>query len=199
MVALWRSRGAIDGVRDALLAPELIEEAMRAYERELADYRANAVRQRAQLERELADIEGRLDRQLDLYETNVITKEKLIERIDGLETRAAVIKRELAEAEAPTTYTLHPRAVDRYRELVGSLHAALADDDALAAREAFRGLLDRVVFIPMEGKGQFQLELHGRIAALLEPQKPKTPQTGLTACGVMVGAGTGFEPVTFRL
>ena len=50
---------------------------MRAYERELADHRSKAVKQRAGLERELAETEGRLNRQLDLYETNVITKEKL--------------------------------------------------------------------------------------------------------------------------
>lgn len=37
---------------------------MRAYARELADHRANAVRLRAQLERELAEIEGRLNRQV---------------------------------------------------------------------------------------------------------------------------------------
>jgi hypothetical protein len=119
-----------------------------AYARELPTIGAHAVTQRAQLERELAETEGRLDRQLDLYETNVITKAKLKERIDDLETRAAAIKRELAESEAPTTYTLHPRAADRYRELVGRLHVALADDVAQAAREAFRGLPDRVVFVP---------------------------------------------------
>ncbi len=191
-------RRVLDGVRDALLAPAVIDEAMRAYEREVADYRLNAVKHRSQLERELAETEGKLDRQLDLYENNVITKEKLKERIDGLEDRIAAIRREIAQSAVPTTYTLHPRAVDRYRELIGRLHAALADDDAQAAREAFRGLLDRVVFIPDEGKGQFQVELHGRLAALLEPQKSKTPQA-MTACEVMLGAGTGFEPVTFRL
>ncbi len=141
---------------------------------------------------------GRLNRQLDLYETNVITKEKLKERIEGPETRAAAIKRELAASDAPTTYTLRPRAMDRYKELIGGLHAALEGDDALAAREAFRGMLDRVVFMPGNGKGEFQLELYGRLAALLEPQKTKTPQA-IAACEVMVGAGTGFEPVTFRL
>ena len=168
------------------------------YARELADHRANAVRHRAQLERDLAETEGRLNRQLDLYETNVITREKLKERIDGLETRAAAIRNELAASEVPTTYTVHPRAVDLYREIVGRLHSALADDDAQAAREAFRGLLDGVTFIPGNGKGQFQLELHGRLAALLEAPNAKTPQA-ITACGVMVGAGIGFEPMTFRL
>ena len=191
-------RRVLVGVRDALLAPALIEEAMRAYERELADHRSNALRQRSQLERELTDVEGKLDRQLDLYEGNVITKDKLKERICGLEDRAAAIKRELAGSEAPTSYTLHPRAVERYKELVGQLHSALAEEDAQAAREAFRGLLDGVVFTPGVGKGEFQLELHGRLAALLVPQTHKTPQA-MTACGVKLGAGTGFEPVTFRL
>ena len=133
-------RRVLEGVRDALLAPALIDEAMRAYERELADHRSKAVKQRAGLERELAETEGRLNRQLDLYETNVITKEKLKERIDGLESRAAAIKRELAQSDAPTTYTIHPRAVDRYKDLIGRLHTALAGEDALAAREAFRGV-----------------------------------------------------------
>ena len=85
-------RRVLDGVRDALLDRALIEEAMRAYGEELASQRANAIRRRAKLESELTEIEGRLNRQLDLYETNVISKEKLRERIDGLEAREAAIK-----------------------------------------------------------------------------------------------------------
>ena len=191
-------RRVLDGVRDALLDRALIEEAMRAYGEELASQRANAIRRRAKLESELTEIEGRLNRQLDLYETNVISKEKLRERIDGLEAREAAIKAELAETEAPVAYTLHPRAVDRYRGLVDQLHTALAADDAQAAREAFRGLLDRVVFMAGKGKGEFSLELHGRLAALLDPQQNTPPET-FRKGALTVGAGTGFEPVTFRL
>ena len=45
-------------------------------------------------------------------------------------------------------------------------HDWLADDDAQAVREAFRGLLDRVVFHPLPERGAFELELHGCLGAL---------------------------------
>ncbi len=118
--------------------------------------------------------------------------------MEGLEAKRDQLAEGLRNCEAPPAYNVHPRAVDHYRRLVERLHIVLADNDAQGVRDAFRGLLDRVVFIPQEGRGQFELELHGRLGALLTKQQNTLP--GVTEEGAfMLGAGTGFEPVTFRL
>ena len=73
-------------------------------------------------------------------------------------------------------------------------------------------MIDRVDFIPIEGLGKFQLEVHGSLAALLalgHARNAENPTAGshgvsvdqslTSGCEVMLGAGAGFEPATFRL
>ena len=51
-----------------------------------------------------------------------------------------------------------------------------------------------MAFIRLEGLGRFDLRVQGKLAALLEVSKEAAGGSGR-----FVGAGTGFEPVTFRL
>jgi hypothetical protein len=73
-------------------------------------------------------------------------------------------------------------------------------------------LIDQVVFIPVEGLGKFELEIQGKLARLLRisgaagSQTAKSPAASGDGafenphrCEVLVGAGAGFEPATFRL
>ena len=189
----------LQGVRDHLMQPQVIEHAMRAYQEEVTAGNEQAIRRKSSVERSLNDVEGRLERLLDAYERDVIGIETFRERASGIEAKRDALRAELAGLETPETYSIHPRAVDHYRRLVEALHATLAENDAATAREAFRGLLDRVVVIPANGGTRaFELEIHGRLAALLSTNKNTLP--GRTEKGaVVMGAGTGFEPVTFRL
>ena len=56
-----------------------------------------------------------------------------------------------------------------------------------------RKLIERVDFTPLPEQRAFALRVHSRLADLLGISE------GSGDCGVSVGAGTGFEPVTFRL
>lgn len=94
-------------------------------------------------------------------------------------------------------------------------HGRFRDSDLLRQlfeRTELRKLIDRVDFIPLEGLGKFQLEVHGSLAALLalgQARNAKNPtaeghgvsadQSLTSGCEVMLGAGAGFEPATFRL
>ncbi len=54
-----------------------------------------------------------------------------------------------------------------------------ASDDGEEVRSELRKLIERVAFIPLEGLGKFQLEVHGSLAALLalgETGQQKPPQ-----------------------
>jgi len=48
----------------------------------------------------------------------------------------------------------------------------------------------------LAGLGKFDLEVHGKLKALLGVAERASRSS---TCEVVVGAGTGFEPVTFRL
>jgi hypothetical protein len=69
--------------------------------------------------------------------------------------------------------------------------------------EAVRGLIEQVVVRPLaEGKG-LEIELIGEIAAMVSLGHGVMPRRAsdrvLFARSMKVVAGTGFEPVTFRL
>ncbi len=88
---------------------------------------------------------------------------------------------------------LHPRAAEHYRDIVENLSRALEGDDAGEVRYTFRNLIGRINFKPLSGLGNFDLEVHGKLAAILSISEK------VANCEVIVGAGIGFEPMTFRL
>ena len=104
---------------------------------------------------------------------------------------------------------LHPNLAQIYRAKVADLQAALHDPaDGHAALEAARGLIERVVIHPGAAGEGFEIELTGELAAMLglgmEPGRGGLTQRSaaghdLFLSSVKVVAGTGFEPVTFRL
>ena len=59
-----------------------------------------------------------------------------------------------------------------------------------------RALIERVEFRPARGLGKFGLGVSGKHQALVLPERASAVLTD--SMGSM-GAGTGFEPVTFRL
>ena len=137
----------------------------------------------------------------------------LQQKLDTLEARKAELTR-LIETAGISLPLLHPNLAETYRERVTDLHAALTrEDGGTAALEAVRALIERVEISGGElgdAAGQPKIVLTGAIAAMvglaLEPGSRASKSalggagvSGLFASSVMVVAGTGFEPVTFRL
>ena len=83
-----------------------------------------------------------------------------------------------------------------YRDQVAGLHRALSDPEVRAeATEILRGLIDRIA---VQGdKDGHQVVLTGDIVKLLALPGAQVPSSFESS--VKVVAGTGFEPVTFRL
>ena len=106
-----------------------------------------------------------------------------------------------AEPSAPTLF--HPRLAQVYREKVEDLLDAYTNEASRAqAQETIRRLIERIVLTPVNGK--LQVEMTGDLAAMLtinqERGRKKAPKrTAAEALQVKLVAGTGFEPVTFRL
>ena len=121
----------LDGLRQRLLAPELIEEFFAAYHDEVNRARRHATAARAGKERELAEVKRRLEKLIEGYRAS-----GLRQRLDELEARRAALEQEL-EADPPSPVRLHRNLAQVYRSRVERLQEALADP-----RDPRRGVRD---------------------------------------------------------
>jgi site-specific DNA recombinase len=202
----------LDGIAAKLLAPEAIAAAVSTAQLEATERQHQTLRARAPMEKELAEIARKLERAQTMCMDGAIEIEELKARSAPLKVRRAELQALLAEVAEPAVLSLHPGVVEAYRRMAEQLREAMDGADGEPAREAIRSLIEKVVFIPVEGLGKFDLEIQGNLARLLRisgaagGQTAKSPAArGSGAfedphrCEVLVGAGAGFEPATFRL
>ena len=129
-------------------------------------------------------------------------------------------KLEATEA-SPAPLRFHPKMAETYRDRVGTLIRGLGREEGLEeTREALRGLIEKIVLVPRSDGMGLDIDLHGALAGLLrlatgveqrqaagagkKSTNAKCPAgAGLEAVDIVeeivLVAGTGFEPVTFRL
>ena len=117
-----------------------------------------------------------------------------------LETRQDDLRLRLAADEGSARAPfLHPNLAEVYRRKVAELATLIEGGMAAEAFEAIRGLVDTITLTP-DGEG-LRVELRGELAAMLalasDSKKPGGEARLLEQ--IKVVAGTGFEPVTFRL
>ena len=88
--------------------------------------------------------------------------------------------------------SVHPNAGELYAELIGSLVEVVSDPspDADEVRSVLRKTIQRICLEPRKNESGYNLVIKGDLAALIS-------QDGQTT--LMMGAGAGFEPATFRL
>lgn len=159
-------RRVLAAVRDRLLRPEAIDAVVREVHRLVAERSRTAGADRDRLERELADVRRRADRLVDQVAEGFLSGSTVRGKILELEARATVLERELRQIDDNgKVVTLHPAAADHYRRLVDDLGAKLDGDSAaeISAREAFRQLIGKVRMIPGQARGQYELEIVGRL------------------------------------
>ena len=214
-------RRVLSGLKDRMLAPDLVAEFMRAFAEETAALQRESAGASARLSRELSDVERRLTGVLTAME-NGAWNDSLQARLTELEHRKAALTRGITEAASPApVVTLHPNAAELYRRRVAELETALAQPDiASEAAAALAALIDEVVLTPDPAAADgLAVDLHGDLALIPSLASSGSGRTGAPATGsarneklpiavagakavgsqLTMVAGTGFEPVTFRL
>ncbi len=196
-----------DALRSRMMAPDLVAELIEEFTTEWN--RAVAVNSagRDASVRELAGVERKLSGLIDAL-ADGFRAPGLQDKLSALEAKRAVLTAKL-EAPAPATPRLHPNLAQIYRDKVERLGDALkATPDSQEAIDAIRALIDRVVLTPLPTGRGFEIELIGEIAAMValgltDGGKGRAANLasdpGLFERSIKVVAGTGFEPVTFRL
>ena len=181
-------------LRQLLLAPAMVEEALREHQALTGQRRKEDRTARAKQEAELAEVKRRAARLVDQVADGILSGAAVKERLDGLELRRAELESVLAATPAKNGLVMHPAAPERFRRLVERLNEVLAQADTAerqAARESFRALIRKVVVTPLPERGRSEVTVVTELAALVSESGPDRMTT--------LGAGTGFEPVTFRL
>ena len=197
------------GLKEKLLAPNLVAAFIEEFERELklaqrqATGAARELRARMQAcERQIANVvavvsEGR-------------SNPALLKRLDQLEAELVELKGKLTTlpTQAVGEVVRLPVGAEIYRRKVESLETALQDEAIRPeAIEILRSIMERIVVTPM-AEGGLRVELYGDIARLITADEPTSASdtsktraaSGEAARAVLsVVAGVGFEPTTFRL
>ncbi len=125
----------------------------------------------------------------------------LLDRIRELEAEQDRLRQRLAEAEAPPP-DVHPNIAELFRRKVERLAEALDHpEDRREAAEALRTVIAGITLRPGAERGELHATLHGDLGTILGwlGAKASKPSSETRACMSSVVAGTGFEPVTFRL
>jgi site-specific DNA recombinase len=98
-----------------------------------------------------------------------ISREKFEEIKPDLDRRIALAEVDLARTAEPPKLDLHPEAVRAYKEVLDTLHAALASQATAKDEElmkSIRDLLKAVIVHPTLPDAPMHVELFGNLAAL---------------------------------
>jgi site-specific DNA recombinase len=189
----------LGGLRERLMAPDLFKTFAEEFTREWNQIQGALDGDLRRVTEELAQVRQRIERLVDAI-TEGTPAAAVRDRLTALEARRLALTAEQDQARQPAP-RLHPNLAEVYRAKVADLANALSKDDATEAREIVRGLIDRITLHPENDS--HRVEVRGELAAILTLAGGATPAGSRDAVSlseqIKLVAGTGFEPVTFRL
>ena len=198
----------LNGLRQHLMEPALFKEFCDEFMREVNRLRMEAGASLEAARNELVRIDRELPKLVQrVLDTDDLTTIRAYEaKMRELEARKDELDLVLADAAEPPPL-LHPRLAEIYRTQIESLSAALSRPDTREeAAEVVRSLVSAIELTPENG--ELAITLRGDLAAMLSvAANSKSAGQPVRAAGASVAhmaqaslvAGTGFEPVTFRL
>ena len=203
------------GLRRKLLRPDLITRFADAFQKELKAQQTGDGIRRTDLMSRLVETRAtiaNLTRQLEGADEQ---PRSVLRRIFELESNEDALAAELASMGEKNPVRLPANYERVYLKAVADLEDHLLSDEGPRAREAVRRLIERVVVEPGDARGgkARALQLQGDLFRMLEFAIDATagpadagvrnaqfpPHHGGEGIVTSLVAGTGFEPVTFRL
>ena len=195
------------GLKDQMMAPEIVEEAMRAYAEETN--RLNRERRSSgdAWKAELVRIEKQIRSIIEAIKAGMF-HESMKAEMDTLEARKTELNTLLADSPEDTPDIL-PSTSAIYAKKVSALTMALnRKEERQEAAETLRGLIEKISLTPGPERGEIYATLHGELGTILnwterqsvgKSTKTKNPAAYATGLSLSVVAGAGFEPAAFRL
>lgn len=176
-------RRVLEGIKQRLLAPDAIADCLAEYHAERKRLTAKVRQERQQIEKRLGAIERQINNIIDAIADGVATasmKSRLLEieaEKERLTTQLAVLM------ESSKVVELHPASIEVYRRKVAELQNALNTDegDRREAGNVIRSLVTAIEVMPLEGRGELELGVHGALAELLNLPRRKPGELPATA------------------
>jgi site-specific DNA recombinase len=196
----------LSGLKDKLLHPDLIAEFIAEFQRESQKERMQSLASRSDTERRHAKVLLAINNINAAIEDGMYHASMKAKMAD-FETERADLAARLGALPAHEAIPVHAGVVDIYTRKVANLAEALNEDLTKAeAADLLRGLIDKVILRPSaNAPNGHEIELYGELGAILSlcgnglGTNAKTHVIGVGIMQVTMVAGTGFEPVTFRL
>ncbi|CUX07597.1 recombinase family protein [Agrobacterium tumefaciens] len=197
----------LSGLQDRMMAPEIVEEAMRAYAEETN--RLNRERRSSgdAWKAELVKIEKQIRGIIEAIKAGMF-HESMKAEMDTLEARKTELNTLLADAPEDTPDIL-PSASAIYAKKISALTKALnRKEERQEAAQTLRGLIEKISLTPGPERGEIYATLHGELGTILnwterqaieKAVKTTKPAADATGLSLSVVAGAGFEPAAFRL
>ncbi len=187
----------LSGLKDRMMAPEIVEEAMRAYAEETnrlnRERRSSGDAWKAELvkiEKQIAQFVGAI--------ADGMYHPSMKDKMTGLEARKAELNTLLTDAPKDTPDIL-PSASAIYAKKVSALTKALnLKEVRQEAAETLRGLIEKISLSPGPKRGEIYATLHGELSTILnwterqvigKAAKTKNPAASATGMSVSVVAG----------
>ncbi|MFM9849736.1 MAG: hypothetical protein ACKVP3_21570 [Hyphomicrobiaceae bacterium] len=189
------------GIKGRLLAPELVEEFVREFNAEMEKHRRAIRGQSVARERNVAELNHKIGAILKAVEDGMYHSE-LKDRMAQLEAERASFAHQATDPVENVTLLVHPNVPELYRRKVTELEQLLEfGEERDEAREPIRSMIDRVVSFPasLQWPRSSPLRRDWSHPRHLCCSCGKSPIPSAPASQLSVVAGTGFEPVTFRL
>jgi site-specific DNA recombinase len=181
-------------LRERLMDPALFREFAASFVEEWNRLQADEAGDREARASELTRVGRQIDRLVDAIAEGTPAA-AVKERLAVLEARRLELDALARSSTAPAP-RLHLNLAEVYRRKVVQLADVLMKNDAAEARELVRGLVESITLAP--DSGALRIEVRGELAAILGLASGGRSESVLAEQVKMV-AGTGFEPVTFRL
>jgi site-specific DNA recombinase len=194
----------LSGMRTHLMEPGLFKEFCDEFTREVNRLRTERRTDQDGWRSELARIEKQIRGIIAAIKDGMYQSSMKVE-MEALEGRKTELTGFLADVEEPPPL-LHPNVSEIYRQRISALYENLQSEGGKTeAAEIFRTLVDQVTLVPEAG--ELAIVLRGDLATMLSFAAHKKNPGFLSEAGVLgdlvspvsLVAGTGFEPVTFRL
>jgi site-specific DNA recombinase len=192
----------LTGLKDILLGNEgLIDTFVAEFKAELTRLRKQRGAHERHVQKDLNKVNTAIKRCLTFITEDDGDPGLVRDELRTLESRKRDLERTLTTAHDDQVIEPHPNMADLYRKKVSELQTLLTDETARSqAMDLIRSMIDHIeIHVGLE-RGKPDVVLVGALAQILAfAQQNKTAASNGGDGRVLMVAGVGFEPTTFRL
>lgn len=198
-----------------LMRDELVQVFCEEYQKSLNQLRATQRKAISGQKAELAKLEKEKANIIQAIKDGV-PAELIKDELEQISQRKEELQKRIESESHEVRPLIHPAMALRYRQAVTGLRKSLKGGQAGEAKEHVRGLIEKIVLTPKEGRKELSIDLYGDLAGILKIAtedkamknyavlKRKLERVAVNdnvpfEPSVQMVAGAGFEPTTFGL